>query len=140
MSPEDRYVFDTNVLVSAAAFPASVPGQALREAKRRGQVLLSQPTAEEIAEVLNRRKFDRYIRPQTRRRFLAALVRESLVIETNLTLQVCRDPKDDKFLELAVCGQASFLVSGDKDLLVLNPFGGIPIVTPAEFLTQLSSK
>jgi putative PIN family toxin of toxin-antitoxin system len=49
-------------------------------------------------------------------------------------IAACRDPKDDKFLELAVNGKAEVIVSGDGDLLDLNPFRGIPIVTPATFL------
>jgi predicted nucleic acid-binding protein len=46
----------------------------------------------------------------------------------------CRDATDDKFLELAVNGHADVIVSGDADLLVLNPFRGIPIVAPAAFV------
>ncbi len=45
----------------------------------------------------------------------------------------CRDPNDDKFLELAVNGRADLIVSGDEDLLVLGAFRGIPIMTPARF-------
>ena len=48
----------------------------------------------------------------------------------------CRDPKDDKFLELAVNGHADLIVSGDADLLTLDPFRGIPIVTPAAFVQR----
>jgi predicted nucleic acid-binding protein len=51
---------------------------------------------------------------------------------------VCRDPKDDKFLEAALTSQADCLVTGDADLLVLDPFEGIPILRPAEFLARLS--
>ena len=47
----------------------------------------------------------------------------------------CRDPTDDKFLELAVSGNADLILSGDKDLLTLHPFRGIPIVTPAAFVS-----
>jgi uncharacterized protein len=49
-------------------------------------------------------------------------------------IAACRDPKDDKFLELAVSGKAEVIVSGDGDLLDLNPFRSIPIVTPATFV------
>jgi uncharacterized protein len=139
METENRYVFDTGVLISAALFPDAVPGKAMREALRRGHLLLSQATAEEIAEVLSRPKFDRYLSLPTRKRFLAAFVREAVVVETNQSFTACRDPKDDKFLELAVCGDASFVVTGDQDLLVLHPFREIPIVTPAAFLASLTS-
>jgi uncharacterized protein len=111
----------------------------MREAMRWGRLLLSPATAEELSEVLGRPKLDRYVRPQTRKRFLAALVRRALVVEPNRSFVVCRDPKDDKFLELAVCCNASFLVTGDRDLLVLNPFQGTAIVSPAEFLATLTS-
>ena len=46
----------------------------------------------------------------------------------------CRDPADDKLLETALLGNADFLVSGDQDLLVMSPFHGIPILTPADAL------
>jgi predicted nucleic acid-binding protein len=48
----------------------------------------------------------------------------------------CRDPNDNQFLALAVAAEADVIVSSDKDLLVLNPWRGIPIVTPAEFLSN----
>ena len=47
----------------------------------------------------------------------------------------CRDPRDDKFLDVALAGEAAAIVSGDKDLLVLNPWRGIPILTPADFVS-----
>ena len=47
---------------------------------------------------------------------------------------MCRDPTDDKFLELAANGHADLILTGDKDLLVLNPFRGIQIVGPATFV------
>ena len=52
----------------------------------------------------------------------------------------CRDPKDDKFLEIAVAGEADVIVSGDQDLLVLHPFAGIPIVPPNAFLRMLDEE
>jgi len=140
MSPRDRYVFDTGVLVSAAIFPESIPGRAMREGLKKGELALSPATAEELAEVLGRAKFDHYVSSRTRQRFLAAEVHRAHVVETNQSFNICRDPKDDKFLELAVCSNVSFLVTGDKDLLALNPFQGISILTPAQFLAALTSE
>ena len=133
MSDDGRYVFDTGVLISAALFRDSTPGLAFRAALRSGAILLSHATAQELHEVLSRPKFDRYVRLSTRKRFLAALVGRATVVQIDRFFHACRDPRDDKFLELAVAGRASQLVTGDRDLLVLNPFQGVPIVTPAEF-------
>jgi len=49
----------------------------------------------------------------------------------------CRDPKDDKFLDVALAGEADYLVSGDSDLLSMNPYRSIPLITPAELLTMI---
>jgi predicted nucleic acid-binding protein len=53
-------------------------------------------------------------------------------------VRACRDPKDDKFLELAVSGAACCVVTGDQDLLALHPFRSVSILTPAQFLEALS--
>lgn len=55
-------------------------------------------------------------------------------MEVTQRVKECRDPKDDKFLKLAVNGNATLIVSGDKDLQVLHPFRNIPILSPREFL------
>jgi len=61
-------------------------------------------------------------------------VQKSLLIEIEETIIECRDAKDNKFLELAISGKASAIITGDKDLLVLHPFRGIPIITVSQFL------
>lgn len=78
--------------------------------------------------------FDRYIDEEDRLKFLSLLIKEATLIEIDETIKECRDPKDDKFLELAVNGNANIIVSGDKDLQVLHPFRNIPILSPREFL------
>ncbi len=59
-------------------------------------------------------------------------------MEIQETVRVCRDPKDDKFLELAVNGRADCIVSGDDDLLVPNPFRGVDVLTPSDFLDAIA--
>jgi uncharacterized protein len=135
MDETPRYVFDTGVLVSAAMFRDSTPGKAIREALSRGSILMSSATAHELQDVFIRPKFDRYLRSATRKRFLAALLRRATIVEIEERFQACRDPKDNKFLDLAVASQASCLVTGDEDLLTRHPFQRIPIVTPADFLS-----
>ena len=70
------------------------------------------------------------------RPLLARLIREAELVNVTETVAECRDPKDNKFLELAISGQAMYLISGDKDLLVLHPFRGIQVVSPQMFLMQ----
>jgi uncharacterized protein len=117
-----RYVLDTNVIVSALLFPASVPGNALIEALNRGELLLSAETIEEVASVLRRPKFDPYVRPEERNLFLATLIRRARLVQPTEHLSLCRDPNDNKWLELALAGEAALVITGDDDLIALNPF------------------
>ncbi len=136
MKGDLRFVFDTNVLISAALFKASVPRQALDLARSIGKVIMSWPTMAELQEVLGRTRFDRYISEDERMLFLEVLAQDILAVEIIERVTDCRDQKDNKFLEVAVNGQADCIVSGDSDLLVLNPFREIPIVMPQEFLNR----
>lgn len=137
MRSELRTVIDTGVVVSAALLPRSVPRQAFDAVATRGRLLVSEPTVSELDDVLRRPKFDKYVRARKRMEFLAALVRDAEVVEVTAKIRECRDPDDDKFLSLAVSGNATHIVSGDADLLAMHPFRGIAIVTPNEFLALL---
>jgi uncharacterized protein len=112
----------------------SKPRRALDFAQRRGKILLSFAVLAELYDVLSRKQFRRYINEEEIRRFLAALTREAQWIDINVQIVACRDPKDDKFLELAVSGHAEYIVTGDADLIVLHPFRGIQILAPSAFL------
>lgn len=138
MNERRHYVFDTNTLVSALLFEGSKPAQALWYALRHGEVLLSPSTLGELAEVLQREKFERYVTAAERDEFLAALVARARFLEPTQSLRACRDPNDNKFLELAVEGNAGIIISGDSDLLVLHPFQGIAIMRAGEFLHAMN--
>ena len=129
-----RVVFDVNVLVSALLFTNSVPRQAFNKALLQGMILISETLKEELTRVLARDKFSRYVYLAEREEFFGGLIRDSTLVEITESIQVCRDPKDDRVLELAVCGNAAYIVTGDADLLVLNPFRGIGVLRPADFL------
>jgi len=129
-----RCVFDTNVLVSALLLPDSAPRHALDRALAQGKVLLSFAALAELYEVLGRKQFRRYADDADIRSFLATLTRETEWVDVDTRITACRDPKDDKFLELATSGRATHIVSGDADLLALNPFRGIAILSPRSFL------
>lgn len=134
MTSNWRIVLDTGVVVSAVLLPHSVPRQAFDLAVARGPLLVSDQTVAELDEVLRRPKFDKYVSESQRLEFLAALLRDAEVVEVHDVVTVCRDLKDNKFLELAVSGKGSHIVTGDLDLLTLHPFRGIAIVSPQSFL------
>lgn len=115
-------------------FPIRSPGRALDLALKRGRLLLSFATLTELHEVLSRKQFRRYVDEEDIRSFLAALTRDAEWIEVNEQIVACRDPRDDKFLELAVNGAATHIVTGESDLLELDPFRGIRILAPHDFL------
>lgn len=137
MNEKTHYVFDTNVIVSALLFKQSKPSQAFSAALDRGRILLSRPVLRELNEVLAKEKLKPYLLPDEREQFIIALLRESIFIDIKESIRICRDPNDDKFLELAVNGRADCIISGDEDLLILNPFRDIPIIKPDEFLNSL---
>jgi uncharacterized protein len=128
-----RCVLDTNVYVSALLLPGSKPRKALDRAQQE-TILLSHETLAELSKVLSRKQFRRYVDEPDVRHFLAALIREVEWVHVEVKVSECRDPKDDKFLSLAVGGQATHIVTGDADLLALHPFRGIQILSPGAFL------
>ena len=134
MKDRPRVVVDTNALVSRLLLPASIPGRAVDKAVDEAQPLISEATLEELADVLARAKFDSYITVGERQEFLRLLDRIAVTVPIVHTIRACRDARDDKFLELAVNGEASLIITGDADLLELDLFRGIPIITPASYL------
>ncbi len=134
-----RAVFDTNVLVSALLFENSTPAQAFFSVIANGEILISIALTNEIHRILYRPKFDRYINDSQREDFMLALVENSTLVDVTEEIKICRDPKDNMILELAVSGRADVIVTGNDDLLVLNPFREIVILNPQAFLTKYSS-
>ncbi|MFI4884787.1 MAG: putative toxin-antitoxin system toxin component, PIN family [Steroidobacterales bacterium] len=132
----DRIVADTNSLVSRLLLPESVPARAVRKAISEGQLLISDATLEELAAVLSRPKLDPYVSVEDRQEFIRVLNRVAERVEIISPVKACRDPKDDKFLEVVVNGEADLIMTGDKDLLALHPFRGMEIITPREYVKR----
>lgn len=133
---KQRFVFDNNVLISGALLKGSVSDQAFDKATEEGILLYSSETLLELEEALSRPKFRKYIDDADRIAFLRKLSGKSKAVKVKKKVTACRDPKSNKFLELALSGEANFIISGDQDLLVLHPFDNIPILSPADFLDQ----
>lgn len=134
----NRFVVDTNVLISALLFKTSVPFRAIELAEKQGIILYSEATLNELEQVLNRKKFNKYLSLEDRQLFLLKFISSSQLVSITENITVCRDEKDNKFLELAVSGSANVIVTGDMDLLVLSPFQAVEIVTPDKFIDRFS--
>jgi putative PIN family toxin of toxin-antitoxin system len=130
-----RIVLDSNVILSAALFKQSTPRQALDKAAVSGQILMSNEILGELQDIFNRPKFDKYSSKQVRNEFLNDFLTVVENVEIVQKITICRDRKDDKFLELAVNGQADYIITGDQDLLVLNPFQDIAIISVSDYLS-----
>jgi putative PIN family toxin of toxin-antitoxin system len=128
-----RLVVDTNVFVSAALKENSLPFLVARWIDRHNGLLKSAATEQQLLDVLRRPYIEAATIPSLREGVARMLAAAELVPITE-RIAACRDPTDDKFLELAVNGHADLIVTGDRDLLALNPFRQIPIVTPAAFV------
>jgi uncharacterized protein len=132
-------VIDTNVIISGLCFPFGKPRQAFEISRKHGNILISTDTFNELKNALLRKKFDKYIELSLRLDFLEEykkICNEFTIYEKILE---CRDEKDNKFLELAVNGEAEYIITGDSDLLSLNPFRNIKILTPDLFCSELLS-
>ena len=127
-------IFDASALVSAALKSDSVLERALLRAEEVDVFALSNAVDAEIAGVLDRPKFASAIPLLRRKRVLDILRRTAVWFEPAERVTDCRDPRDDKYLELALAAGAETIVSGDDDLLVLHPWRGVRILRPADYL------
>lgn len=132
----ERVVVDTNVLVSQLVLPFSVPDDAVRKAVTSGRLLFSDSTMKELAGVLSRPKFDRYVSSENRVQFLSGLCSIGEFVPIIRVVHECRDSRDDKFLEVALNGKADLILSGDADLLAMHPWQGVAILSPADYLKR----
>lgn len=135
-----RLVIDTNVFVSGLIFAGSVPGRVIDRAISASTLVATNATVEELIAILLGPKLDRVASRSTRQATLDRLLPILDIVEPIRIIRACRDPKDDKFLEAAINGDADAIVTGDKDLLVLHPFGGVDILTPADYLAGVADR
>ena len=135
MSPK-YIVVDTNIFISAALNPSGTVSQALTKAIQEFTIVHSDETYQELADRLYKPKFDKYISKQRRAEFLSLIHSRSQFIKPISQIRICRDLDDNKFLDLLIDSNAEFLLTGDKDLLILKsePEYEDLIVSPRDFL------
>ncbi len=135
-----RVVLDTNVIISATLARGGNEDRILR-AWRRGRfdLVLSPPILEEIGRALFYEKLERrrWMSEEEVAALLQALAQASDLVSGRMAVKASRDPEDDKFLAAAIEGDAEYVVTGDRDLLVLGRYRDVRIVTPAVFLRIL---
>ena len=131
-----QVVIDTNVWISRLLLADSVSARAVDVALEEFEVVVSDATVDELTRVLSREKFDRYVSVRDREEFLRRLLRATTNVAVLSEISDCRDPKDNRFLALALDSGSDCIVSGDADLLALNPWRGIRIISPGVFLAS----
>jgi len=130
-----RIIVDTNVLISAIIFSGETPRACLRHVLGHHEIIFSNETFAEFKKILLSDKFyrDKFLRYT----YVKTIENRGKFVETFHTFKDCRDAKDNMILEAAVSGKADYIITGDKDLLVLSPFRGITILSPGEFLLRV---
>ena len=136
MQTDHKLVIDTNLWVSRLLTPNGVAARAVDHALAWGIPLMSEATLTELSSVLARPKFDKYVTIEDRQHFLRLLGGVARIIPVTHRVVACRDSDDDKFLHVALNGEAEVIITGDADLLALHPFHGVEIVDPATFLMK----
>jgi uncharacterized protein len=133
-------ILDSNLVVSAFLNPRGVAAQALEIGLENFEIACSKETLAELLDVLKRDKFDKYLSKAERGERLEAYAENVIFFNVGIDVTDCKDPKDNKFLSLAIAAQAKVIVSGDKrDLLSMNPYRGIEIIGLRAFVDTYQS-
>lgn len=126
-------IFDTNIWISYSLFPSSSLSSVVDQALSMTPYAMSDETFSELVEVFLRSKFDRFVSLESRQSTLESIAYAAKWFTPNESVGACRDPSDNKFLDLAMSCRADYLITGDEDLLILNQFGKTRILTLSEF-------
>ena len=136
----DRLVVDTSIIVSALLVAPSTSSRVLDHVIEHGRLLSTDQTRQELVKTMMSIKLDKYVPRWKREALLLRLAPVMDLVQVSQVIRACRDPHDDAILEAAVNGRADAIVTGDKDLLVLHPFAGVDIVTPADYLARVADR
>ncbi len=131
-------VIDTNLWVSMALGSKTVIRQ-MQQVIEAPHVIIftSAEQLEELTDTLAKPKLQKYLTQNRTQQLLELIWQKAQLIHVHTQMKICRDPKDDFLIQLAMDAQAHCIVSGDADLLVLNPVGDLKIVTITDFLQKL---
>jgi uncharacterized protein len=133
-------VIDANVLISAGILPKSKTAQVLQLAITHFAIAQNDATWSELETRIKRDKFDRYFGVDGRVNYLIALTQSMHWFDISATVRASRDADDDKYLGLAIDAGAKIIISGDADLIDLQKYEDIEIVSPAHFFERYASR
>lgn len=136
-----KAVIDTNVWISGLLTRTGPPALLTRQVVQAGQAVFTAQTFAELKDRLWRPKFDRYVTIEQRKKLLSDIESSGLWVDvppTIATTTYCRDLEDDMFIHAALAAQATWLVTGDDDLLCLHPLGTLQILLPRAALDLLN--
>jgi putative PIN family toxin of toxin-antitoxin system len=130
-----KAVFDTNILISALGWNGK-PEECLKKVFDDSITGYTSPDIlRELALVMDYPHLD--FKESEKQRFLSQIATEFHIVQPEPSVEVCRDPDDNKFLDCALAADGSYVVSGDSDLLDLEEYEGIQIVSPSTFLEEI---
>ena len=141
-----KIILDTNIYISSFAFDSHVENFYLEILKKDEiDIYFSDETFNELVKKLDLNEFSSILAKSKRLigrvdvdGFIQNIKVNSIIISDPLEkVTICRDPNDNKFLELAKAIKADYIISGDKDLLELGDFEGVVILKPGEFLQEI---
>ncbi len=131
-----KIIFDVNIWVSAFISPNMEKRVQAIILQDEVEIIICSELLEELKQTLQRYKFKKYLSSERILLAIELVEQSSTVINLKSVVELCRDHKDDYLLALAKDAQADFLLTGDKDLLVLNPFEKTQIIKLSEYLEQ----
>jgi len=131
-----KVILDTNIWISFLISKELKKIDLLFE-KEKIQFVFSHELIEEFMEVVSRPKFEKYFDKNKIEQILTIIEHLALIVNVKTEVSICRDKKDNFLLALAHESKADYLITGDNDLLVLNPFGNTKILNYSEFIKQI---
>jgi uncharacterized protein len=134
-----KIVIDTNIWISFL-FGKTLAGLENYIFSKSFEIITSNEQLIEISSVLQRPRFRKYVSYNEIEELLFLVIKTSKIIKPKIKVNDCRDKKDNFILEIALSGEADLIVTGDKDLLVLNPYKGIKIMNYREFQIIMNSE
>lgn len=131
------FIFDTSSLISAYVLAGSASSRALNLARKNGAIATTTVLFNEFAKSYRHYRFEKYL-PLSKRNLAINIIKSQISFFPVKEASVYQHPATDQLLELAIAADASCIVTENKDLLALNPYEHVPIITPEQFLIYFS--